>query len=120
MGNNSPFSVEEYQLSSDSSPSLGFSVEEYHWSQDSNFSVEDYIISDSPINTTRCLEFSIEEYDPYADSGENVGDCQSPESISTQQQRTNVRQEEDTPISAKDDNKSMSPLFLKRVSRRIS
>ena len=85
MGTNSPFSVEEYQLSSDSSTSAGFSVEEYHWSQDSNFSFEEYIASNSPVNTTRCTEFSIEEYDPYADSGENGGDCESSETITTHQ-----------------------------------
>ena len=85
MRTNSPFSVEEYQLSSDSSTSAGFSVEEYHWSQDSNVSFEEYITSDSPVNTTMCTEFSIEEYDPYANSGENGGDCESFETITTHQ-----------------------------------
>ena len=120
MRTNSPFSVEEYHLSSDSSTSAGFSVEEYHWSQDSNVSSEEYIASDSPVNTTMCNEFSIEEYDPYANSGENGGDCESSDTIATHQRRSNAHQEEDTPMQAKDDNKSVSPLFFKRVSRRIS
>mgnify|MGYP006970539701 CR=1 FL=1 len=78
MRTNSPFSVEEYHLSTDSSPYVRFSVEKYCWSQDSNF-------LDNPGKTTRCIEFSVEEYDPYVVSTENVGACQSPESVTTQQ-----------------------------------
>ena len=102
-----------------SSPSVRFLAEEYRISTISNFSVEQYIISDSPVNTTRCIEFWVEEYDPYTDSISDVGVYQSPKSVSSDTQRTNLWQDE-TLISDKQDNKSVSPFFFKRVSQRIS
>ena len=74
MSENSPFSVEEYCLSTESS----FSLEDYCLSTEASFSIEEYCLSSSspihPVNNDSCEEFSIEEYD-YNKDTDNEGNA---------------------------------------------
>ena len=123
MSEDSPFSIEEYCLSTNSSFSIEeyclltdspFSIEEYCLSTNSTFSVKEYCLSlSSPqphVNKDSCEEFSIEEYDMNKDT-DNEGNGGQP---NNNEIGCNVV----TPIS-RQENKSGSLMHIRRIPRRF-
>ena len=111
-------SIEEYCLSTDSQ----FSIDEYCLLTDSLYSIEEYCLSSSSpeplLNKESCEEFSIEEYDINKDT-DNEGNGNETSKISGGQPNNNeIDCNVATPIS-REENKSGSPMHIKRIPRRI-
>ena len=131
MSEGSPISIDEYCLSPDSSSSIEeyclstdsqFSIDEYCLSTDSPYSIDEYCLSSSSpeplLNKESCEEFSIEEYDINKNTDNEGNDKEISMITGGQPNNNDIECNVATPI-AREENKSGSPMHIKRIPRRI-
>ena len=99
-----------------------FSIDEYCLSTDSPYSIDEYCLSpfspQPPLNKESCEEFCIEEYDINQNTDNEDNDKEISMINGGQPNDNKIECNVATPI-ARDENKSGSPMHIKRIPRRI-